>query len=101
MPLPCHVLAACWNDDSHVANRSNDEFLTKILGAEKRLVDAAAAGGRTGEAKGVNLCKLFGSAETPIQELTTADGTSILAGNGVHLTLPAYRGAARLLMAEL
>ena len=45
--------------------------------------------------------KLFGSAETPFQELTTPDGTSVWAGDGVHLTSPAYRVAARLLTAEL
>ncbi len=49
----------------------------------------------------VDLCKLFGSAETLIQDLTTSDGTSIWAGDGVHLTSPAYRVASRLLMAEL
>jgi hypothetical protein len=58
-------------------------------------------GHRTKEAKVINLCKLFGSAETPIQDLTTSDGTSIWAGAGVHLTQPAYRVAARLLMAKL
>jgi hypothetical protein len=39
--------------------------------------DAAAAGLRTREAKVIDLCKLFGSAETPIEDLTTTDGTSI------------------------
>jgi hypothetical protein len=73
----------------------------EILSAEKRLLDATAVGCRTGEAKIINLCKLFGSAETPIQDLTTPDGTSVWAGDGVHLTSPAYRVAARLLMAEL
>ncbi len=37
----------------------------------------------------------------PLQELTTPDGTSVWAGDGVHLTSPAYRVAARLLTAEL
>ncbi len=49
----------------------------------------------------IDLCKLFDSAETPLQELTTPDGTSVWAGDGVHLTSPAYRVAARLLTAEL
>ncbi len=40
-------------------------------------------------------------AETPIQDLATTDGTSIWTGYVVHLTSPAYRIAARLLMAEL
>ncbi len=39
--------------------------------------------------------------ETPPQDLTTPDGTSVWAGDGVHLTSPAYRVAARLLTAEL
>jgi hypothetical protein len=69
--------------------------------AEKRLLDVAAAGDRTREAKVIDLCKLFGSAETPLQELTTPDGTSVWAGDRVHLTSPAYRVAARLLAAEL
>jgi hypothetical protein len=60
-----------------------------------------SAGDRTKEAKVIDLCKLFGSAETPLQELTTPDGTSLWAGDGVHLTSPAYRVAARLLAAEL
>jgi hypothetical protein len=63
--------------------------------AEKRLLDATAAGDRTREAKVIDLCKLFGSAETPLQELTTPDETSVWAGDGVHLTSPAYRVAAR------
>ncbi len=60
-----------------------------------------AAGDRTRGARVIDLCKLFGSAETPFQELTTPDGTSVWAGDGVHLTSPAYRVAARLLTAEL
>jgi hypothetical protein len=39
--------------------------------------------------------------ETPLQELTTPDGTSVWAGDGVHLTSPAYRVAVRLLTAKL
>jgi hypothetical protein len=41
------------------------------------------------------------SAYLLIQDLATSDGTSIWVGDGVHLTSPAYRVAARLLMAEL
>jgi hypothetical protein len=85
----------------HITNRSEDDFFNEILRAEKRLTDAAAAGHRTREAQVIDLCKLFDTAETPIQDLTTSDGTSIWAGDGVHLTSPAYRVAARLLMAEL
>jgi hypothetical protein len=44
---------------------------------------------------------LFGSADTSIHNLTTSDGTSIWAGDGVHLTSPAHRVEARLLMAEV
>ncbi len=38
---------------------------------------------------------------TPLQELTMPDGTSVWAGDGVHLTSPANRVVARLLAAEL
>jgi hypothetical protein len=51
--------------------------------------------------RSLTFAKLFGSAETPIQDITTSDGTSIWASEGVHLTSPAYRVAARFLMAEL
>jgi hypothetical protein len=103
VPLPRYVRSSCCGDGGHVTNRSEEKFFNEILGAEKRLIDAAAVGRRTGEAKVFDLCKLFGSAETPIQDLTTYDGTStgIWAGDGVHLTSPAYRVAALLLMAEL
>ncbi len=43
----------------------------------------------------------FGSAESPIQYLTTVDGMSICTNDGVHLTSNATRGAARLLMADI
>jgi hypothetical protein len=41
-------------------------FFEEILAAEKRLLDASATGNRTREAKVIDLCKLFGSAEIPI-----------------------------------
>ncbi len=85
----------------YVTNQGEKDFYEEFLGAEKRLLDAAAAGDWTKEAKVIDLCKLFGSAETPLQELTTLDGTSVWAGDGVHLTSPAYRVAGRLLAAEL
>ncbi len=91
----------CCSDGEHVTNQGEKDFFDEFLSVEKRLLYAAAAGSRTGEAKVIGLCKLFGSAETPLQELTTPDGTSVWAGNGVHLTSPAYRVAERLLMAEL
>jgi hypothetical protein len=85
----------CCGDGGHVTNQGEKDFYEEFLSAEKRLLDAAAAGDRTREAKVIDLCKLFGSAETPLQELTTPDGTSVWAGDGVHLTSPAYRVAAR------
>jgi hypothetical protein len=101
VPLPRYVRNSCCGDSEHVTNQGKNDFFEEFLGAEKRLLDAAAAGDRTREAKVIDLCKLFGSAETPFQELTTPDGTSVWAGDGVHLTSPAYRVAARLLTAEL
>ncbi|MFN9905709.1 MAG: hypothetical protein ACK56F_06215, partial [bacterium] len=101
VPLPRYVRNSCCDDSEHVTNQGEKDFYEEFLGAEKRLLDAAAAGGRTGGARVIDLCKLFGSAETPFQELTTPDGTSVWAGDGVHLTSPAYRVAARLLIAEL
>ncbi len=101
MPLPRYVRNSCCGDSEHVTNQGEKDFFEEFLGAEKRLLDAAAAGDRTREAKVIDLCKLFGSAEIPFQELTTQDGTSVWAGDGVHLTSPAYRVAARLLTAEL
>ena len=101
VPLPRYVRNSCCDDSEHVTNQGEEYFYEEFLGAEKRLLDAAAAGGRTGGARVIDLCKLFGSAETPFQELTTPDGTSVWAGDGVHLTSPAYRVAARLLIAEL
>ncbi len=99
--MPRYVQGPCCGDGGHVTNCSEDDFFNEVLGAEKRLTEAAVAGHRTREAKVIDLCKLFGSAETPIQYLTTSDGTSIWAGDGVHLTSLAYRVAARLLMSEL
>jgi hypothetical protein len=99
--MPRYVQNPCCGDSGHVTNQGEKDFYEEFLGAEKRLLDAAAAGERTREAKVIDLCKLFGSAETPLQELTTPDGTSVWAGDGIHPTSPAYRVAARLLAAEL
>jgi hypothetical protein len=101
VPLPRFVRNSCCGDSEHVTNQGEKDFFEEFLGAEKRLLDAAAAGERTRGARVIDLCKLFGSAETPFQELMTPDGTSVWAGDGVHLTSPAYRVAARLLIAEL
>jgi hypothetical protein len=99
--MPRYVRNPCCGDSGHVTNEGEKDFYEEFFGAEKRLLDAAAAGDRTREAKVIDLCKLFGAAETPLQELTTPDGTSVWAGDGVHLTSPAYRVAARLLATEL
>ncbi len=101
VPMPRYVRNPCCGDSGHVTNQGEKDFYEEFLGAEKRLLDATVAGDRTKEAKVIDLCKLFGSAEIPLQELTTPDGTSVWAGDRVHLTSPAYRVAARLLAAEL
>ena len=44
------------------------------------------------------MLKFFGPLESPLQELSTVDGTSIWAGDGVHLTSNATRVAATKLM---
>jgi hypothetical protein len=93
--MPRYARNPCCGDSGHVTNQGEKDF------NEEFLLDAAEAGDRTREAKLIDLCKLFGSAETPPQDLTTPDGTSIWAGDGVHLTSPAYRVEARLLTAEL
>jgi hypothetical protein len=43
---PRYVLASCCGDDGHVTNRSEEDFFNEILGAEKRLTDAAASESR-------------------------------------------------------
>jgi hypothetical protein len=43
--------------------------------------------------------EFFGPLESPLQELTTVDGTSIWAGEGVHLPSNATRVAAMKMMA--
>ncbi len=65
------------------------------------LLEAASMGERTGLARIINLLSFFDSSESPPQDLTTVDGTSIWAGDGVHLTSNASRVAARKLMADL
>jgi hypothetical protein len=82
VPLPRYVLAACCDDTSHVSNRQDPDFLREISGSEKYLSEAAAAGKRTAEAKILNVLEFFGPLESPLQELTTVDGTSIWAGTG-------------------
>ena len=85
----------------HVTNRLSGELAAEFAGAEKCLLEAAAIGERTGLAMIINLLGFFGSGESPPQDLTTVDETSIWAGDGVHLTSNASRVAARKLMADL
>jgi hypothetical protein len=63
------------------------------------LSDAAAAGKRTAEARILNVLEFFGPLESPLQDLTTVDGASIWAGDGVHITSNATRVAAMKMMA--
>jgi hypothetical protein len=86
VPLPRYVLVACCDDTSHVSSHQDPDFFREISGSEKSLTDAAAAGERTKEAKILNLLEYFGPLESPLWELTTFDGTSIWAGDGVHPT---------------
>ncbi len=101
IPLPRYVLSGCCKNTEHVSNRLSGELAAEFAGAEKCLLEAAAMGERTGRARLINLLSFFGSGESPPQDLTTVDGTSIWAGDGVHLTSNASRVAARKLMANL
>ena len=101
IPLPRYVLSGCCKNTEHVSNRLSGELAAVFAGAEKCLLEAAAMGERTGKARLINLLSFFGSGESPPQDLTTVDGTSIWAGDGVHLTSNASRVAARKLMADL
>jgi hypothetical protein len=98
VPLPRYVTAACCADTSHVSNRQDPDFFREFSGSEKSLSDAAAAGALTSEAKIINILEFFGLLESPLQELATVNGTSIWAGDGVHLTSNATRVAATRLM---
>ncbi len=53
------------------------------------------------DAKIINILDFFGPRESPLQELSTVDGNSIWAGDGVHLTSNATRVAATKLMAHI
>ncbi len=66
VPMPRYVRNPCCGDSGHVTNQGEKDFYEEFPGAEKRLLDAAAAGDWTKEAKVIDLCKLFGSAETPL-----------------------------------
>jgi hypothetical protein len=101
IPLPRYVLSACCKDDTHVSNRLSGELAAEFSGAEKSLSEVAATGERTGTARLINILSFFGSCESLPQDLTTVDGASIWAGDGIHLTSNASRVAARKLMADL
>jgi hypothetical protein len=101
IPLPRYVLSGCCADTEHVSNRLSGELAAEFAGAEKCLRDAADMGEKTGKARLLNILSFFGSCESLPQDLTTVDGASIWAGDGVHLTSNASRVAARKLMADL
>jgi hypothetical protein len=61
VPLPRYILVACCNDTS---NRQTPEFISEISGAEKCLMEAAAADEQTGEARILNILGFFGSPES-------------------------------------
>jgi hypothetical protein len=99
VPLPRYVLVACCDDTNHVSNRQDPDFFREISGSKKSLTDAAAAGNLTSDAKILNILEFLGPRESPL--LSTVDGTSIWAGDGVHLTSNATRVAATKLMAHI
>jgi hypothetical protein len=101
IPLPRYVLSGCCADTEHVSNRLSGELAAEFAGAENCLREAAVTGEKTGKARLINLLSFFGSCESLPQDLTTVDGMSIWAGDGVHLTSNASRVAARKLMADL
>ncbi len=84
-----------------MSNRLSGELTAEYAGAEKCLREAADMGEKTGKAMLLNILSFFGSCESLPQDLTTVDGTSIWAGDGVHLTSNTSRVAARKLMADL
>ncbi len=67
----CLCLATC---GTHAAATASMSQTKEFLRAEKRLLDAAAAGDRTRGAKVIDLCKLFGSAETLFRSLRRRTG---------------------------
>jgi hypothetical protein len=101
VPLPRYVLVACCDDTNHVLNRQDPDFCREISGSKKSLSDAATAFAWTSEARILNILEFFRPLESPLQDLTTVDETSIWAGDGVHLTSNATRVAAMKLMASI
>ncbi len=51
VPMPRYVRSPCCGDDGHVTNQGEKDFYEEFLGAEKRLLGAAAAGDRTREVR--------------------------------------------------
>jgi hypothetical protein len=94
-------LAAAQTRNTCVSNRLSGELAAEFAGAEKCLREAADLGEKTGKARLLNILSFFGSCKSPPQDLTTVDGASIWAGDGVHLTSNASRVAARKLTADL
>ncbi len=84
-----------------VSNRLSGELAAEFAGTEKCLREAADMGEKTGKARLLNILSFFSSCESPPQDLTSVDGTSIWAGDGVHLTSNASRVAAKKLKADL
>jgi hypothetical protein len=101
IPIPRYVVTGCCKDTEHVSNRLSGELAAEFSGTEKCLLEAAAIGERTGKARLLNILRFFGSRETQPQDLTTVDGASIWAGDGVHLASNTSRVAAKKLMADL
>jgi hypothetical protein len=101
IPIPRYVSAACCGDAGHVTNRLEADFFQELLGAGRRLTAAVSATALDQEVTLINIMRFFGPAESPFQDLTTADGRSIWAGDGVHLTPAAASSAAAQLMTRL
>ena len=97
IPLPRYVLSGCCADTEHVSNRLSGELAAEFTGAEKCLREAADLGEKTGKARLLTILSFFDSCESPPQDLTTVDGASIWADDGVQLTSNPSRVAARKL----
>jgi hypothetical protein len=95
-----HCQGTCLGTE-HVSNRLSGKLAAEFAGAKNACVKRLTWVKKTGKARLLNILSFFGSCESPPQDLTTVDGTSIWAGDGVHLTSNASRVAARKLMADL
>ena len=99
IPIPRYVRSACCDDAGHVTNRHETDYENELLGAGNRLSGAVAATDL--EVTFINTMSFFGPVEVPLQDKCTADGFSIWADDGVHLTSSAATVAAAQLMAKL